>query len=182
MSEPAKKQSNPLFLLVVVVLVAALGAEAYLLTRPRRAVLGAEAAQRRTAGATAAGARPTEATQAIASGPDQIEYFGDKSAPIKIEFYAPLALEWHQKTIGLLRDYVKKHPNRISVELMPMGNGECDEEMVKRGFTCAVIFINGKHEFTLPDGKKVDLQKKPNAGDQSFYNSEDVITIIDGMK
>jgi hypothetical protein len=169
MSEPAKKRSNPLFLLVVVVLVAALGAEAYLLTRPRPRK-------------PAAPARPAEAAEAIASGPDQIEYFGDKSAPVKIEFYAPLALEWHQKTIGLLRGYDKEHPGRIYVKLMPMGNGECDEEMVKRGFTCAVIFINGKHEFTLPDGKKVSLQKKPNAGDQSFYNSEDVITIIEGMK
>ncbi len=169
MSEAAKKRSNPLFLVVVIVLVAALGAEGYMLTRPKRP-------------AATTSNRPTEATEAIASGPDQIEYFGDKNAPIKIEFYAPLALEWHQKTIGLLRDYDKKHPGRISVKLMPMGNGECDEEMVKRGFTCAVIFINGKHEFTLPDGKKIDLQKKPNAGDESFYNSEDVITLLDSMK
>jgi hypothetical protein len=165
MSEPAKKQSSPLFLIVVVVLVAALGAEAFYLMRPKQVVV-----------------RPDEAKAAIEEGPDKIEYFGDKSAPIKIEFYAPLALEWHQKTIGLLRDYDKKHPGRISVKLMPMGLGECDEEMVKRGFTCAVIFINGKHEFILPNGKKVDLQKKPNAGDESFYNSEDVITIIDKTK
>ncbi len=165
MSEAVKKRSNPLFIVIVVVLVAALGVEGFYLTRPKQAV-----------------ARPDIAQRAIASGPDEIEYFGTEKAPIEIEFYAPLALEWHQKTIGLLRDYDKEHPGRIYVKLMPMGNGECDGEMVKRGFTCAVIFINGKHDFTLPDGKKVDLQKKPNAGDESFYNSEDVITVIETLR
>jgi hypothetical protein len=63
---------------------------------------------------------------------------------------------------------------------MPMGNSECDQEMEKRGYSCAVLFINGKTEFTLPDGRDVMLEKKPNFAD-SFYNSEDAITIIDEL-
>lgn len=63
---------------------------------------------------------------------------------------------------------------------MPMGQAECDADMQKRGFTCAVIFINGKNDFTLPNGKKVELYQRPNQS-TSTYNSEDVITILDQM-
>jgi len=164
MTEIPRRRSGLVFGGIVVVLVAALGIEGFLLLRP-----------------AASPARPREAEQAIKSGPTKMETFGDANAPTKIEFYAPLVLPWHQKTIGLLRQYDKAHPNRIFVKLMPMGNSEADQEMLKRGFTCAVIFINGEHEFTLPNGKQVDLQKKPNNGDASFYNSEDVITILDKM-
>jgi len=63
---------------------------------------------------------------------------------------------------------------------MPMGNSDCDTEMQKRGYACAVIFINGENEFALPDGRTVMLEKKPNTAD-SLYNSEDVITILDKL-
>jgi len=159
---PARR-SNALFVIVVVILVAALAVEGFVLLR-----------------AKSKPARPAEAEAAIAEGPTKTEAFGQPSAPIKLEFYAPLALEWHQKTIGLLRKYDKEHPGRIQVKLMPMGNSECDREMEDRGYTCAVIFINGKDEFTLPDGKQVTLQKKPNTTD-SLYNSEDVIAVLDGL-
>jgi hypothetical protein len=152
----ARRGAAPLFTIVVVVLIAVLGVEAVMMMRPRR---------------------PKEAEIAIDPNAT-ISYFGTKTAPIQIEFYAPLMLDWHKKTIGMLRDWDKKHPGKIGVKLMPMGNAECDPTMEKRGFTCAVIFINGKHEFTLPSGKKADLQKKPNTAD-AFYNSEDVITILD---
>lgn len=162
MSDAApQKRSNAAFIVVVVVLLAALGVEGYILTRPKPT-------------------RPEEAQRAIAAASNKIETFGEKSAPIKIEFYAPLTLEWHQKTIGLLKAYDKAHPGQIYATLMPMGRSDCDQTMQKRGYTCAVIFINGKTEFTLPTGKKVTLEKKPNTAD-SFYNSEDVITIIEGM-
>ncbi len=157
---PRRRSSGLVFGIVVVVLVAALGIEGFLLLRP-------------------APARPREAQEAIKSGPTKITTFGNASAPTRIEFYAPLVLPWHAKTIGLLRQYDKAHPGRIFVKLMPMGNSESDQEMLKRGFTCAVIFINGEHEFTLPNGKQVDLQKRPNNGDSSFYNSEDVIAVLD---
>jgi len=164
----APRKSNRLFLVVVIVLVAALAIEAALLLRPKQA--GRPATQ-----------DVAKRAEAIASGPNEIETFGQATAPIKIEFYAPLVLEWHKKTIGLLREYDQQHPRRILVKLMPMGNSACDEEMTKRGFTCAVIFVNGQHEFALPNGKKVDLQKKPNTED-SFYNSEDVTTVLDHLK
>lgn len=167
MSETPKKGS-PLFVIVVVALLAALAVEgALLLRKPDTKLTNAGDAAARE--------------EALAEGPNTVETFGQESAPIKVEFYAPLALEWHKQTIGLLRDYDKQHPGRIYVQLMPMGNSECDAEMIKRGFACAVIFINGEHEFTLPNGKKVDLQKKPNTED-SFYNSEDVITVLDSLK
>lgn len=123
---------------------------------------------------------PDEALWAIRNDP--VTYIGEKTAPTKVELYAPLMLEWHQKTIGLLRDYDKQHPGKIYVTLMPMGNTDCDAVMSKRGFTCAVVFINGQHEFLLPNGRKVDLQKRPNNGDASTYNSEDVIAVLEGLK
>jgi hypothetical protein len=166
MSETPRKKTSPLFVIAVVVLLTALAVEGVLLAkRPTLTDQGDQAARE----------------QALAEGPNTVATLGQESAPIKIEFYAPLVLEWHVKTIGLLRDYDKQHPGRIYVKLMPMGNSECDAEMLTRGFTCAVVFINGEHEFTLPDGKKVDLQKKPNTSD-SFYNSEDVITVLDHLK
>jgi hypothetical protein len=149
-------------------LIAALAVEAALLLRPR------------TTGRPAPADAKARA-EAIAEGPNAVEVFGQDSAPIKVEFYAPLVLEWHQKTIGLLRDYDAKYPGRIQVKLMPMGDSACDTEMTKRGFSCAVVFINGRHEFILPNGKQVDLQKKPNTED-SFYHSEDVITVLDQIK
>ena len=155
------KKSNTAFVVIVVILVVALAVEGFVLLRPKPK-------------------RPAEAQRAIAAGSNEIVTFGEKSAPVKIEFYAPLTLEWHQKTIGLLRAYDKAHPGRIYVALMPMGRSDCDQAVQKRGYTCAVIFVNGKTEFTLPGGKKVTLEKKPNSGD-SLYNSEDVITIIAGM-
>jgi hypothetical protein len=164
MSEQPQRRAAPrlAFAAIVAVLLVALGVEAFLLLRGRPA-------------------RPQEAQKAIAGGATTpIETFGDSKAPIQIEFYAPLTLDWHEKTIGLLRDYDKKHPGRIYVKLMPMGNSDCDTEMQKRGFTCAVIFINGQKDFTLPNGKKVMLEKKPNWSD-AFYNSEDVITIVDQL-
>jgi hypothetical protein len=91
-------------------------------------------------------------------------------------------MEWHQGTIALLREYDRQHPGRILVKLMPMGLRECDDEMLKRGFTSAVIFINGEHAFALPGGRKVDLVRRPNDPDASTYNREDVIAILDGMK
>jgi hypothetical protein len=159
---PPRQGSGRVFGIVVAVLVVVLGAEAYLLLKPKPQV-----------------ERPPEAQAAIAAGTSEnaATTFGDPKAPIKIEFYAPLTLPWHEKTIGLLRDYDKQHPGRIFAKLMWIGNSEADAEMEKRGFTCAVIFINGRHEFKLPDGRSVDLQKKPNTAD-SFYNSEDVITIL----
>jgi len=157
------KKSNGAFIVIVVILVAALGVEGFILTRPKPKV-----------------DRPDEARRAIAASSNKILTFGEKSAPVKVEFYAPLTLEWHQKTIGLLRDYEKAHPGTLSVTLMPMGNSDCDTEMLKRGHKCAVIYINGKEEFKLPSGKSVTLEQRPNA-DGSTYNSEDVITIVEGM-
>jgi hypothetical protein len=164
MSQQAQRRrgTSMAFAVVVAVLLVALGVEAFLLLRGKPA-------------------RPQEAQEAISGGATTpIETFGDSKAPIQIEFYAPLTLDWHQKTIKLLREYDKKHPGRIHVKLMPMGNSDCDTEMQKRGFTCAVIFINGQKDFALPNGKKVMLEKKPNWSD-AFYNSEDVITIVDQL-
>ena len=156
---PARRTS-PLFAIVVLILVVALAVEAYLYFRPK------------------AGQPPPEALAAIARGASQkIETIGDPSASIKLKFYAPLTLEWHQKTIGLLREYDKEHPGRIYVTLMPKGLEECDEEM---NYSCAVIYINGENEFTLPDGRQVTLEKRPNES-YSTYNSEDVITILDQL-
>jgi len=156
-------KSNAAFIVIVVVLVAALGAEGFILTRPRPKMN-----------------RPAEALQAIASSSNRIETFGEKSAPVKIEFYAPLTLPWHHQTITLLRDYDKKHPGAIFVTLMPIGNSECDQAIQKRGVTCAAIFINGKNDFILPDGKKIELYQRPNQS-TSTYSSEDVITILDHL-
>ena len=161
---PRRRGSGLVFGIVVAALAAVLGVEAFLLLRPAHTT-----------------SRPPEALRAIAAGANKTTTLGDPKAPIKIDFFAPLTLPWHQKTIGLLRAYDKQHPGRIFVRLMWIGNSEADAEMLKRGFTCAVIFINGEHEFTLPNGKQVDLQKRPNNGDASFYNSEDVITILDKM-
>jgi hypothetical protein len=120
-----------------------------------------------------------EAQAAVASGASQrIEIIGEPGATIKIDFYAPLTLQWHQKTIGLLREYNDQHPGRIFVRLMPMGNEECDAEIQAKGLTCAVIFINGENEFTLPGDRTVQLYQRPNQS-TSTYNSEDVITILD---
>ncbi len=113
-----------------------------------------------------------------AGASQQVEVFGDPDAPITIEFYAPLVLPWHRETIGLLREYDEEHPGRIFVKLMPMGQAECDAEIQSRGVTCAVIFINGKNEFELPDGRTVELYQRPNQS-TSTYNSEDVITILE---
>ena len=161
---PTRGKSNPAFVVIVAVLVAALAVEGYILARPKPK-----------------GERPAAAMEAIASSSNKIETFGDKSAPIKIELYAPLTLEWHQKTIGLLRDYDKKHHGAIFVTLMPMGNSECDQTIQKRGVSCAVIYVNGKNQFTLPNGKKVELYQRPNQS-TSTYNSEDAITVLDTMR
>jgi hypothetical protein len=151
------KRRSPLFAIVVIVLVAALAVEAFLLLRPKPQ-------------------RPAEARQAVALGKSQqVETFGDLAAPIQIKFYAPLVLEWHQKTIGLLRQYNEHHPGRIHVTLMPMGLEECDAEM---DYGCAKILVNGDTDFTLPDGRAVTLEKRPNQS-TSTYHSEDVITLLD---
>jgi hypothetical protein len=160
-AQPARRASG-LFISVVVVLLAALAVEAFVLLRSPKLV------------------RPEEAQRAIASASNQVTTFGQRSAPIKIEFFAPLTLEWHQKTIGLLRQYDQAHPGRIHVTLMPMGNPDCNAQVEKRGYTCAVIFVNGKTEFALPSGKAVTFEKKPNTAD-SRYNSEDVITVVDQL-
>jgi hypothetical protein len=160
MTGRGKRGSAPLFWVVVMVLVGALAVEGYLLLKPR---LKTE--------------RPAAAQAAIAEGPKEMETFGADSAAIQVKLYAPLALEWHQKTIGLLREYDKKHPGRIGVTLMPMGLKQCDEEM---SYSCAKVLINGENEFTLPDGRAVTLEKQPNTSFSS-YNSEDVITIIEGL-
>jgi hypothetical protein len=163
MSESGRQRRRlPIFEIVVAVLVLALAAEGFVLLRPKPK-------------------RPAEAQQAISAGQSQkVETFGEESAPIIIEFYAPLVLEWHQKTIGLLRKYSEEHPGRVFVKLMPMGQTECDAEMQERGYTCAVIMINGENEFKLPDGRKVELYQRPNQS-TSTYNSEDVITILEGL-
>jgi len=169
MSESApKKKSSPVFAVVVILLVAALVVEAFMFTRPKPKTVVVED-------------RPAEAQAAIKAGSAQkVETFGDESAPIKIEFYAPLVLEWHQKTIGLLKKYNEEHPGEIFVKLMPMGEPECDTEIQAKGVSCAVIFINGENTFTLPDGKKVELYQRPNQS-TSTYNSEDVITVLEEM-
>ena len=163
---PSRRRSSPLFAIVVIVLVAALGVEAFLYFGP------------------SASRVPKEARDAVAAGATEpIETFGDPSAPIEIKFYAPLTLPWHVRTIGLLRDYDEKDPGRIYVHLMPMGNPAADEEMRGKGFACAAILINEKNEFTLPDGTAVTLEKRPKDDSYSTgsYRSEDVITILDQM-
>ncbi len=165
MSEGNSKKGgrNVVFIAVVVILVAALAVEAFLLLRPRPPT------------------RPAEAQAAIAAGASQrIETIGEPEAAIKVDFYAPLTLEWHEKTIGLLREYNEQHPGRIFVRLMPMGNDDCDREINAKGITCAVIFINDENKFTLPDGRVVELYQHSNRPD-SNYNSEDVITILEQM-
>ena len=162
----SRRGSSPVFLIVVVVLVAALGVEAFLYLRP------------------SASRVPKEARDAVAAGAaEPIETFGTPSAPIEIKFYAPLTLPWHVRTAGLLREYDEKKPGRIHVFLMPMGNPEADEEMRGKGFTCAAILINEENEFTLPDGAAVTLEKRPNDDSYSTgsYRSEDVLTILDQM-
>jgi hypothetical protein len=150
------------FPIIVILLLAVLGVEGWLLARPKTA-------------------RPQEALEAIAQMEGQgVETFGDPSAQIQIEFYAPLVLEWHQKTIGLLREYDDSSPGRIHVSLMPMGHQESDTDMHNRGYSCAVILINDENEFTLPDGRTVALHKRPNQA-TSTYDSEDVITILDQL-
>jgi hypothetical protein len=163
---PSRRGSSPVFAVVVIVLVVALGVEAFVYFRP------------------SASRVPPEARQAVAAGATEpIETFGDASAPIEIKFYAPLTLEWHVRTIGLLREYDEKYPGRIYVHLMPMGNPAADEEMRGKEFSCAAILINEENEFTLPDGAAVTLEKRPR--DESYstgsYRSEDVITILDQM-
>ncbi len=163
---PSPRRSSPVFAIVIVVLVAALAVEAFLYLRP------------------SASRVPKEARDAVAAGAaEPIETFGDPAAPIQIKFYAPLTLDWHVRTIGLLREYDEQKPGRIHVFLMPMGNPEADEEMRGKGFTCAAILINEKNEFTLPDGTAVILEKRPNDDSYSTgsYRSEDVLTILDQM-
>ena len=163
---PSRRGSSPIFAVVVIVLVVALGVEAFVYFRP------------------SASRVPPEARQAVAAGATEpIETFGDASAPIEIKFYAPLTLDWHVRTIGLLRQYDEENPGRIYVHLMPMGNPAADEEMRGKGFSCAAILINEENQFTLPDGAAVTLEKRPR--DESYstgsYRSEDVITILDQM-
>jgi len=163
---PSPRRSSPIFAIVVVVLIAALAVEAFLYFGPH------------------ASRAPKEARGAIAAGAaEPIETFGAPSAPIEIKLYATLTLDWHVRTIGLLREYDEQKPGRIHVFLMPMGNPEADEEMRGKGFTCAAILINEKNEFTLPDGAAVTLEKRPKDDSYSTgsYRSEDVITILDQM-
>jgi hypothetical protein len=163
---PSRRSSNPVFTIVVIVLVAALAVEAFLYFRP-----SARRVPKVARGAIAAGAA------------EPITTFGDASAPIQIKFYAPLTLPWHVRTAGLLREYDEQHPGRIHVFLMPMGNPDADREMRAKGHSCAAILINEKNEFTLPDGTAVTLGERPT--DESWstgsYRSEDVITILDQM-
>jgi len=161
-SSPDRRASFPFFPVIVIVLVLALGVEAFLFFRPKSS-------------------RPREAAEAIREGASQqIETFGDPSAPFEIKFYAPLTLDWHQKTIGLLRRYDEDHPGRIYLHLMPMGNSKSDTEMTSKGFSCAVILINEENEFPLPDGRSLTLEKRPNTS-TSTYDSEDVITVLDQL-
>jgi hypothetical protein len=155
-----------LFIVVAVVLLAVLCAEAYLLLRSRR-----------TGGVW----RPAEARAAMGRGPKKAETLGDPSAPVQVKLWAPLTLEWHQKTIALLREYESENPGRIHAEFMPMGAAECDTEMQNLGYVCATLLVNGENEFTLPDGREVTLTKRPNES-YSFYNSADVITIIEQLR
>ncbi|MBN1457907.1 MAG: hypothetical protein JXA57_00130 [Armatimonadetes bacterium] len=160
-----KKKGSPLFLIVVLVLVAVLAVEAYLLARPKPEPME----------------RLAVAEEAIAAGErQQVETFGDPNASTKIAFYAPLVLPWHQETIKLLREYDDEHPGRIEVTLMPMGQPECDATIQQQGHSCAVILINGQNEFVLPDGREVTLEKRPNEPTSS-YNSEDVITVLEQL-
>ena len=161
----AKRKGGPFFLILVIVLVAALAVEAYLLTRPKPQPME----------------RLAVADEAIAAGErQQVETFGDPNAPTKIAFYAPLVLPWHQETIELLQEYNDEHPGRIEVTLMPMGQPECDATIQQQGHSCAVILINGQNEFVLPDGREVTLEKRPNEPTSS-YNSEDVITVLEQL-
>jgi hypothetical protein len=162
-----KSGSSALFYIVVVVLLAIIGYQVYVWQQAPKQVKPVQ--------------RPEAARNAIKNADQTITTFGASSAPIKIKFYAPLALDWHKKTIGLLRDYNKKNPGVIFVTLMPMGNSKCDDEMNAKGYPCATILINDLNDFTLPKGRKVTLTKRPNTKADSFYNSEDVITIIDQM-
>ncbi len=156
----AGKRSSLGFTIAVVVLIAALAVEAFIYFRPRR------------------NQAPPEAREAIAQGASlRVETFGDQSATVEITLYAPLTLAWHEKTIDLLRNYNEEHPGRIHVTLMPKGLAECDEEM---DYSCAVLLINGESEFTLPDGREVLLEKRPNES-YSTYDSEDVVTILDAL-
>ena len=165
-NSPQKSGGKGLFLIVVIVLMAAIGVEAYLMLKPVPTKPG--------------NPRPDAARQAISNSSQEITTFGQSSAPIKVKFYAPLVLDWHQKTIGLLKDYDKAQPGRIFVTLMPMGNAKCDTEMQDLGYVCATILVNGENEFTLADGRKVALSKRPNE-ESSFYNSGDVIKVIDQL-
>ena len=158
-----RRRSSASFWIIVAVLVSVLVVEAVVYLRPKPET-----------------ARPAEALEAIASGPTEMETFGDPEAGVQIEFYAPLVLPWHVQTIGLLREYDAAHPGRIHVKLMPMGNAECDTAMHGQGYTCAVALVNGESEFELPDKGTVLLEKRPNQPG-STYDSEDVIAVIDTL-
>ncbi len=172
-TSPPRRRSSRLFAIIVAILIIAIAVEVSIIARG--GALGPGALRLLRPGAAR---RPEAAQQAIAqAGAVKIETIGDPNSPLKLKFYAPLTLDWHQKTIGLLREYNEQHPGRIHVTLMPMGLKECDEEM---NYSCAVIYINEENEFTLPDGRQLTLEKRPNEP-YSTYNSEDVLTILDQL-
>jgi len=109
-----------------------------------------------------------------------VEELGNKDARVTVKAFVPTRVECHQKTIQILREIVKREPERVFVQIYELRTPECTEEMEKFNITCASVFVNGKNRYEITrDGKvtHIEMAHRPN-DPNSTYSSEDVRAVI----
>ncbi len=117
----------------------------------------------------------------VKPGEGPVEDLGSRDAKLLIKAFLQLGPECHEKTMGLLRELVDRHPGRVRVQIFNMRTRTGRMEMNRERLRCATVLINNRDRFVLSEGDKerqVELSHKPN-DPRSTYNSEDVITIAE---
>lgn len=95
---------------------------------------------------------------------------------VEIVAYYPFNPD-HQYIVDYLKEFEKKYPGQVTVEVNDMQSPEGRKKWADSGLSCAGVFVNGstRHEI-VKDGKTetVDFLKRMD----SFWSREDFETVV----
>jgi len=106
---------------------------------------------------------------------------GSENAKILVKMFAPLITGCHRETVELLKEFSKREPERVRIQIFDMGYPKGRAEATREKLTCATVLVNNRLEFTIagPEKeRKVALYRRPGSA-RATYESEDVITVIE---
>jgi hypothetical protein len=111
--------------------------------------------------------------------PEEPAPVAQSDAAVQIVAYYPLN-EDHKYIVDYLKEFEKKYPGEVSVEVNDMQSPEGRKKWQETELSCAGVFVNGKtrHEITR-DGKTetVDFLKRMD----SFWTREDFEAVVEDL-